>query len=95
MKKENIIIYISAAVLVVSSVALNRYTKDQAYPPKIKTAEAGEFLAAANVNYDEGTGVIDIKVRTNAPDGSIVKVALAVMVFFSTFLSMPNFTPAL
>jgi len=75
MKKDNIIIFIAAAVLVLSSAALNCYTKDKAYPPKIKTAEAGEFLAAAKVNYDEASGTIDVKVRTNAPDGSVIKVS--------------------
>jgi len=75
MKKENIIISIAAAALVVSSVSLSVYTKDKAYPPKIKTAEAGEFAAAANVDYDEATATISVKVRTNAPDGSVIKVS--------------------
>ena len=75
MKKENIIIYISAAALVLSSVALSSYTKDQAYPPKIKTESATEFAAATKVDYSESERTIAVNVRTNAPDGTVIKVS--------------------
>lgn len=75
MKKDNIIILVSAAVLVVSAAAAHFIDiSRQGYPTVAFNGRDGEFMAAENAEYDPERGVITVKVRTNAPEGSIVKI---------------------
>lgn len=76
MKKENIIVLISAAALVVSSTILATiHSANEGYPDVKLEGESGQFLAVSNSVYDIETGCIEVKVRTNAPNGSILKIS--------------------
>ena len=76
MKKDSKILIVSAIALVVSSAGLHFIHKaNEGYPDISLKGETGEFLAVSNTEYSEEDELTQVRIKTNAPDGTILYIS--------------------
>ena len=76
MNKDNKVLLISAVALVAASVGAHFTDKaNEGFPTSLPVAQKEEFVAESNTVYNADDSTFTVKVRTNAPNGSIVKIS--------------------
>lgn len=76
MKKDSKILIISAIALAVSSAGLQFiHNSNEGYPDITLKGETGEFLAVSSTEYIEEDEITQVRIKTNAPDGTILYIS--------------------
>ena len=76
MNKDNKVLLISAVALVAASVGAHFTDKaNEGFPTSLPVAQKEEFVAESSTVYNADDSTFTVKVRTNAPNGSIVKIS--------------------